>query len=356
MHLNPPGSVHEVAVDGKIYQAFIDSHLPHNVVATEVLRISETDFQVRFGYANGPDQTFTATQVAEVRDGLWRWTSQSMQQAATSFGIPELWGTYPEGPDFPAAARTIHGGKPLLRAPMPTGETVVLAVELPRPPGDPLLHSAGATGRALDAYLVTSGCPAPIMRDGAIYDLPTGMLLDDIRSDTLYLSAEYQMLFDARVPQHACSLDVAGAVAHLATPQGPLAAQALVVATVTGDQWTWAWADPKLRGTRHATQTLRDFGLARSVPAFCTPRVPLKLAQAWDFDRVAKPVFGIWTHTFAQLTAETYALVLLSHPAFALPAPSQAIVQHVLETPCAPELSRERAQAFYLRARGLAVN
>lgn len=359
MNFHAPTTVSEVAADGLVRQRWVDSLIPQligPVVATEVSHTSDHDAEVRFGRQHGPDLTFPATRVANVTEDGWQWTSLSMQEAAERFNLPELWGSVgEEHPDFIGAARTLHGGMPILRATMPGGDTAILAVWLtlpPHGPETPLLTAAGLSGRPVDAYLATNPTEA-ILRDGALYDLPGNMLLDDIRADAWHLSAEHQLLYDALVPHPGTYLDLATGCAHLTTTRGPLSANATVVATVTDDQWTWSWADPHLVRTphAHAGQQLLEFGQHQLLPALCTPTLPVKCAQQWNLDIVVKPILRSWTHAFIPITADTYAVTLLSHPELQLPPLTPEVRAAVLAQNVPAPLSAERAQQFYDAAR-----
>ncbi|MEJ5997219.1 DUF6882 domain-containing protein [Corynebacterium sp. H130] len=337
--LSSPTSVSDVAQDGLIRRKWVDSQLAdlfRDITATEVAHIDGDRFEVRHGRRQGPDLTFPATRVARVTGEGWEWTSESMREAAGLFGIAELWGTHPEQPDFEAAVRTLHDGAPVLRA-----LDSILVVHIPVAAGNALLGAAGTGGRALEGYCAMNGAPDIIVRDDVLYDLPTGMLLDDIRSDSHFLSAEHQLFFEALVPAQPGVLG--DGVAMFQTPRGPLTARATVMATITTDTWTW---NPGL-------MAIRQFGLANQLPALCTPTLPVELARKWNLERVMKPVLNIWTHTFIPFSADAYALVYLQHPALQLPPSTPEVLSHVLDSPLEAELNRERALGFYCAARGL---
>lgn len=347
--LSSPTSVSEVAQDGLIRRRWVDAQLAEmlgDITATEVNQVADEEFQVRHGRRRGADLTFAATRVARVTAEGWEWTSSRMQEAAEVFGIPELWGTHPEQLDFQGAVRTLHDGAPVLRA---LGS--ILVVHVPVPAGNALLGAAGIGGRPLDGYCAMHGMPEVTCRDGVVYDLPTGLLLDDLRADAAFLSHEHQLLFDAIVPPHPGILDLSRGIAHFQTPRGPLTATAQVIATVTDNKWTWAWADPYL--PPRSAFALHEFGASNALPILCTPRLPLNVAQKWDAEKIAKPILGVWTHAFIPLNPQTYAVTLLSHPSLALPAPRPAVVQQVVATPLDPVVPRERALGFYCAARRL---
>lgn len=337
--LSSPTSVSEVAQDGLIRRRWVDSQLAElfrDITASEVSHVEGDNFAVRHGRRRGPDVTFPATRVARVTEEGWEWTSSRMQEAADLFGIAELWGTHPEQPEFEAAVRTLHDGAPVLRA-----LDSILVVHIPVPAGNALLGAAGIGGRPLDGYCTMNGVADVICRDDVLYDLPAGMLLDDIRADSHFLSAEHQLLFEELVPAQPGVLG--NGVATFQTPRGPLTARATVVATITADTWTW---NPGLTAVQH-------FGAENQLPALCTPTLPVELAQKWNLERVMKPVLGIWTHAFIPLSADSYALVYLQSPALQLPPSSPDVVARVLQAPLPEELNRERALGFYCSARGL---
>lgn len=338
-----PSSVSDVAQDGIIHQRWIDDQITQHlgpISAIEANQLNGDNFQVRYGRRHASDLTFPATRVAVATEDGWTWTSPSMEQAAEAFGIAELWGTHPERPEFAGAARTIHGNAPLLRA----GDNV-LTVRMPLPEGSALLTAAGQGQRALAGYRATTGDTADVvLRDGLIYDLPAGMPLDDVRADSHFLSAEHQFLFEALVPAQAGVYNQQQATVSYQTPRGPLTASAQVVATVACDTWKW---NPQQIG-------LRKFGRDKNIPVLCTPSLPVALAQAWNLERIAKPILGIWTHAFVPVSPDSYLIVLLQHPALQLPAPTPEVTQQVLAVPLAPELSRERAEGYYRQMRGIA--
>ncbi|MEJ5927551.1 DUF6882 domain-containing protein [Corynebacterium sp. H128] len=366
-HLESPTSLADIAVDGAVKQALIDaqfSALLGPVTATEVAQVSELGFEVRYAASGRSDMTFPALKVAELAADGWLWTSPRMQAAAEAFGIPELWGQQPaEHPSFVRAARTLHDGAPVQRAPLPDGREVILALEpqLPAvPPADAFLFAAGlpatTAARAITAYAVTSHADvSSLLLDMEIpYDLLGGMLLDDIRADAAYLSIENQLLFDALVPHQPGNLHFPNNTAEFTTPRGPLTATASVVATVTGGTWTWAWADTRLPlSALGAANNVRAFGFANRIPALCTASLPVERAQAWGLESVVKPILGVWTHSFIPLTADTYAVALISHPAVQLPPPTPEAVRAVLDTTLPARIAKERALAAYAHARGL---
>lgn len=366
--LGNPSTIAEVAWDGLIDRADVDANFYANLgpVRSREFNENSTGITARFELDGRPDATIATEQIAEIRSGLLTWTSQRIAAAADAFGIPELRGEQPWHPVLRDAARTIYGNLPTCEIPF-KDRTVLVALQVPVHRSRPELAilRGAAQGipearieRCLAAYAAARGLadtPRVTVRDGRIYDVPGQLSLDDVRADAHYLALEHRLFFEATFPGATTYFDRSTGIATLNFPYRPaLACRAIMLSVIRGDEWRWASSVPEYAHSP-ATVPLRQlqrFGETNGIPAFATANLPLHLAQQWDVIDAAKPVLGMWTNTFAPLGPDTYAALLIDHPALQLPAPrpdvQRAITQRALPEP----LSRERALATYARFRG----
>lgn len=321
--------------------------------------------------------------MAVIRDGVWTWATTHNE----GFDVPELHGSQPVSDDLVRAARTLAGNVPVLLAPHDEATASVVALTDHGPSGPlrqalisgirelredhdvhrALLGFAAARGLGLwaDGETVTlSDGTQRIMltvRDGEITDLAGGMRLDDVRADALFHSVEHQLLLDGLFPGPRVHLDLARAQAQITSEHNPelgaLSAQAQVIATITGDTWTWAWADPGLTGSP-AIQLiggLERFGVDHGIPALLRPRLPLRQAQQLGLTDVAKPVTGLWAHAEVPLAPETTGVVLLGADVLRLPPPTAQALRATLQAPVDPTLNLRRAVGSYAAYRGVSL-
>ncbi|MCS5480387.1 hypothetical protein NYP18_12065 [Corynebacterium sp. YIM 101645] len=360
MDLPAPTSLTDLRTDGALAQADIDAAWVREVGPGGVEFTGDT---ARVGARDLP-----ATEVARITDGRWEWSRHH------ELDIPELHSPQPASDELLSATRTLHGNVPVLLAPA-GGSARVLAVGFRPEPGpirsvltlglaglDPLLD----VRRALLSYAATRGLGVrsstesfdfsdgtKVLFDG---DLPVavsgGMSLADVRADAHFFAAEHRLLLDGTLPDLRVSLDIARGRALL---NEQIEAVALIVAAVTADTWTWAWADPHLPPS--PAENLRRFGVDNGIIDFVRPRLPLDRARGLGLGDAVKPVLGLWTHTSVPLNEETTAVVLLDAPALRLPGPdaptTPAAVQATLQAPLAADLDPQRARASYARLRGV---
>lgn len=365
MDLPSPTSLADLQADGALLQADVDATW-HSTMGT-VTGVEFSGDAARVHRRSGAED-LPATEVARIVDGRWEWARQY------DLDIPELRSPQPVSDGLIAAARTLHGNVPILLAPFPGG-TRALAVEFRPEPGpvrsaltlglaalDPLLDArrallsfAAARGlgvrSAEGSFGFSDGTTVTFEGDLPV-DVSGGLTLNDVRADAHYFAAEHQLLLAGRYPDASVRLDVGRGRALL---DGRLEATALVIATVTDRTWTWAWADPNLPPTPAAN--LRRFGVDNGIIDLVRPRLPRERARRLGLVDAAKPVLGMWAHTFAPLDPETTGVVLLDAPELRLPGPgaptTRAAVEATLQAPLDPALDRDRARAAYAQRRGI---
>jgi hypothetical protein len=360
MDLPAPTSLTDLRTDGALAQADTDAAWAREMGASGV---EFTGGTARVGARDLP-----VTEVARITDGRWEWSRHH------DLDIPELHAPQPASDELISAARTLHGNVPFLLAPS-AGATRVLALGFRPGPGpirsvltmglaglDPLLDAR----RALLSFAATRGLEVRSSAESFDFsdgtqvffegDLPVavsgGMRLTDVRADAHFFAAEHQLLLNGTLPDLRVKLDIPRSRALL---NEQVETVALIVATVTGDTWTWAWADSNLPPTPAAN--LRRFGIDNGIIDLVRPRLPLDRARRLGLADAVKPVLGIWTHAFVPLNEETTGLVLLDAPALRLPGPdaptTPAAVEASLQAPLDPALDPHRARAAYARLRGV---
>ncbi|MCK7675802.1 DUF6882 domain-containing protein [Corynebacterium pygosceleis] len=380
----PPRSLAEIVTDGAIARADADAAFAAVLGDHAGIEFNRDGnrMQVRAVRNRDRDIDTTGTVVAEIRDGLWTWCSDTAAAAAERFGIPELTGAQPVSDDLVAAARTLHYCTPCFLAPMLDGCTAVVCLDPPQPTGDTrtaMITAAtipGCTGdlpRSLSGFAAIRGLDvtsdgsvwrfsdgtAVRVRDGLLRDISGGLDIDEIRADALLPSVESQMYLDARVPGATAAVDPHRGLVTLRDVDGAEAhARGVILATVTGDTWCWGWADRHIgrSPSTSACHRIRDFGRREGVPAFVSPTVPLALARELDLVSAAKPVLGMWYHATVQLDSDTWAVVVFADAALALPPPTVRAVEAVIDVvrDAVPDgVDGHRAIAGYARFRGL---
>ena len=381
-----PRTLAEIVTDGTIACADADAAFTALIGRPGGIEFNRDGdrMEVRAARRRASDVSTTGTVVAEIRDGMWTWRSARAADAAARFGIPQLSGTWPATDDLLIAARTLHGCTPGLLAPMPDGTTAVVCLDPPQPMGDTrtaLITAAGipmagedlpraltgfAAIRGLDVHVdgsvwsFSDGAAARV-ENGRLRDIAGGLDIDPVRADALLPSTESQMYLDATFPGATAVADPVLGLVTLETPEGSgMRTRGVVLATVTGDTWCWGWADRNISaapGTADCHR-IRDFGRREGIPAFVSPTLPLSLARELDLVSTAKPVLGRWFHTTAQLTADTWAIVVFSDRGLVLPAPTVPVVGAVIDTIRGVDtggIDAHRAIAAYARHRGLGI-
>ncbi len=394
MELPHPSSLLDVITDGVIAQADIDAAVGASfgpVTGVEFTGPSpgvheseltaDAPVDVRLHGRTGDPVPAHGVRLAVIRDGGWTWATTRNE----GFDIAELHGTQPVTDDLIRAARTLAGNVPVLLAPHDESAASVVALS-DTPPQGPLrqalisgirmLEERFDTRRALlgfaafrglglweDAESVTLSDGAErialTLRDGQVLDLAGGMRIDDVRADALYHSAEHQLLLDGLFPDTRVRLDLAQAQAEVTSGRnvstGALHARAQVIATVTGDTWTWAWADSQLTGSPSIQLIggLERFGLDHGIPALFRPRMSVEQARRLNLVDVAKPVTGLWTHAQVTLNEQTTGVVLLDAEALRLPPPTAQALLATLQAPADTSLDLRRAVDSYAGYRGV---
>lgn len=366
MDLPAPRSLADLLADGALLQADVDA-----TWASTTGHITGVEFSgdtVRLHTRSGV-RDFPGREVARIVDGQWTWTQDP------ELDIPELTQPQSASDDLLRAARTLHGNVPILLAPFPDG-TRTVAVDFRPTPGSVrsalTLGLAGLapgldTRRALLSFAAArdlglreeenrvefaDGTAVTLDGDRAV-EVSGGLSLRDVRADAHHLAAEHQLLLHGKFPLARLDLDIAGGRGTLQSRQGSIPVRAVVVATVVGEQWTWAWADPHLPPSPAAN--LRRFGLDHGILDLVRPHVA---RQPWLVD-VTKPVLGIWTHTLVQLNPETTGVVLIDAPDLHLPGPDSATTQRAVEALLAEEVpagvDKQRAREAYAQRRGITL-
>lgn len=364
MDLPSPASLADLLADGWLVQADVDATWAS---LGQVTGVEFNDDTIRL-HTRAGTRDLPGREVARVVDGRWTWTQ------IPELDIPELHEPEAAFDELLRAARTLHGNVPVLLAPFPDGLRAV-AVEFRPAPGpirSTLTHGLAQLPPLLDARRallsfaaarglgIRSEADAVGLSDGTVvgFEGPRpvsvtsgegGLRPVDVLADAHYYSAEHQMLWEGAFPDARVQLDIPGRRARV----NGWEAAATVVATVTGDTWTWAWADPHLPPT--AAANLRRFGLDHGVLDLVRPRVPARP----ELVNLAKPVLGVWTHTYVQLNSETRAVVLLDAPPLALPGPDDPrttrAVEATLRAPVPAGVDEQRARAAYAQRRGVSL-
>ena len=130
-----------------------------------------------------------------------------------------------------------------------------------------------------------------------ISGITPGLAAARVLEDAFYLSTENQMFFQGSFPDATVELDVDKATATVSYSGGQLTANAVLIATISDEEFTWAWADPQLKDTAAArlAGNLARFGIDEAVPELVRPHLPLELARGHQLPHLALPILGIWT-------------------------------------------------------------
>lgn len=376
MELPRPESLTDLITDGVIAQADVDVavHTRFGIITgveftsdnTIDTTLGEVPVEVRLHRRSGSPMPVRGRMVAEIRDGIWIW----LTPRAGVFDIPELHGPQQASDELLRAARTLYNNAPVFLAPSAAvTRVVVLEVELPLGPvregliqGLAQLDDRLDVTRALLAFAASRGLGVHhdghvmrfsegtvlTMNKGRVSEISGGLSLSDVRADARFFSYEHQLFFAGLYPRPDTRLDIGRGMALL---NAEVEANAFIIATLTEDTWTWAWADSHLPPS--AAINLRRFGLDHGIPQLFQPRLSRDEALRLNLEDVAKAILGVWTHTFIPLNKSTFAVVLLDAPSLRLPSPTDAATTATLQAPLAPELDQARAEQAYRQRRGI---
>ena len=323
---------------------------------------------------------FRGVRLAVIAAGAWHWTTAATEHFAD---LPQSGTASTDVDRMVAYASLIVGNMPVLRAQQ--GKNVaIVAVEF-HPYLDfrqtllrGLQHSSADTDEkepalALARYLdmdSTEEEPYVHFSDGTtvhfeqashgvhkVSGITPGLAAARVSEDAFYLSAENQMYFQGNFPDATVELDVDKATATVFYRGGQIAASAVLIATISAEEFTWAWADPELKNTAAArlAGNLARFGVDEVVPELVRPHLPLQLARGRQLPHLALPILGIWTLAGTTFADGRVGLVLLDAPQLHLPEPTPAATEATLEVTPPAWIDADRARAAYGSFRGVDV-
>lgn len=372
MQIPLPTSLSDIITDGFLAQTGID-----RAFAARLGRIRGVEFnlvnsagdsptaQVRINCAQGGPFDTSGTVVAWINGEQFTWVGEQ----DTDFPIPELHGTQPLSDELIRAARTLHGNTPAFIAPFGNRGQAVVVLNDPHLPADirtdlveglALLPAHADAHRALLAYAAFRGLgiqksssytalsngTAVMFRRNRPIEVTGGLTLRDVRADSVFSSAEHQLLLDALSPTRQVSYNPQAGTALI---EGQLEVSALPLATIDGGVWRWAWADTRVRGQKSGG--LRQFGVDNGILPLVSPTLPVDQAHQLELTAVAKPVLQLWTHTTVDSGEGFQIVLLLSHPRLHLPPASFAAIEATLCTRLDPDLDAHRAVTAYATQR-----
>ena len=300
--------------------------------------------------------------IAVITDNEWTWATV----ATLGLNVPELQTPQPYSPALIRAARTLVSGRPVVIAQQGASASDLAAVSLDFHGTGVPSHRAIVQGlseipldtdeeRALAAYAVTgpnadAAVESVTLNTGYISRIGTnGLSLEQVTADAHYRAAEQQLFVTGRYPGLKAHVDLASGRTQVVSGAGSYTANAHVIATVTDDVWTWAWADPGLKdaGAQRAAFNLRRFGADNGIGAFLRPQMPADVARELRLAQAAMPVLQVWTLQAVTLSASTLGLVLLDAPELALPPLSDAARAATLRVSLPAGIDGNRARAAY---------
>ena len=323
---------------------------------------------------------FRGVRLAVITAGTWHWTTAATEHFAD---LPQSGTASTDVDRMVAYASLIVGNMPVLRA-QQGNNVAIVAVEF-HPYLDfrqtllrGLQHSSADTDEkepalALARYLdmdSTEEEPYVHFSDGTtvhfeqashgvhkVSGITPGLAAAWVSEDAFYLSAENQMYFQGNFPDATVELDVDKATATVFYRGGQIAASAVLIATISAEEFTWAWADPELKNTAAArlAGNLARFGVDEVVPELVRPHLPLQLARGRQLPHLALPILGIWTLAGTTLADGRVGLVLLDAPQLHLPEPTPAATEATLEVTPPAWIDADRARAAYGSFRGVDV-
>lgn len=323
---------------------------------------------------------FRGVRLAVIAASTWHWTTAATEHFAD---LPQSGTASTDVDRMVAYASLIVGNMPVLRA-QQGNNVAIVAVEF-HPYLDfrqtllrGLQHSSADTDEkepalALARYLdmdSTEEEPYVHFSDGTtvhfeqashgvhkVSGITPGLAAARVSEDAFYLSAENQMYFQGNFPDATVELDVDKATATVFYRGGQIAASAVLIATISAEEFTWAWADPELKNTAAArlAGNLARFGVDEVVPELVRPHLPLQLARGRQLPHLALPILGIWTLAGTTLADGRVGLVLLDAPQLHLPEPTPAATEATLEVTPPAWIDADRARAAYGSFRGVDV-
>ncbi|WP_408935308.1 DUF6882 domain-containing protein [Corynebacterium marquesiae] len=323
---------------------------------------------------------FRGVRLAVIAAGTWHWTTAATEHFAD---LPQSGTATADIDRMVAFASLIVGTMPVLRAQQ--GEHVAIVAVDFHPYLDfrqtllrGLQHSnadmdekgpALALARYLDMES-TEEEPYLHFSDGTtvrfeqaspkvhkISGITPGLAAARVLEDAFYLSTESQMFFQGSFPDATVELDVDKATATVSYRGGQMTANAVLIATISDEQFTWAWADPVFKDTAAArlARNLARFGIDEAVPELVRPHLPLQLARGHQLPHLALPILGIWTLAGTTLADARVGLVLLDAPQLHLPEPTPAATEATLSVLPPSWINADRARAAYGSFRGVDV-
>ena len=323
---------------------------------------------------------FRGVRMAVIDAGTWHWTTAATEHYVD---LPQSGTASTDVDRMVAYASLIVGNMPVLRAQQ--GKNVAIVAIDFHPYLDfrqtllrGLQHNSADTDEkepalALARYLdmdSTEEEPYLHFSDGTtvrfeqarhgvhkVSGITPGLAAARVSEDAFYLSAENQMYFQGNFPDATVELDVDKATATVFYRGGQIAASAVLIATISAEEFTWAWADPELKNTAAArlAGNLARFGVDEVVPELVRPHLPLQLARGRQLPHLALPILGIWTLAGTTLADGRVGLVLLDAPQLQLPEPTPAATEATLAITPPAWIDAARARAAYGSFRGVDV-
>ena len=323
---------------------------------------------------------FRGVRLAVICDNAWYWTTAATAHFAD---LPQAGSVTQDLDTMAAYASLIVGNMPVLRARQGPHIAIVTVdfhphLEFRSTLMRGLQQSAANTDelgptRALARYLEmdsTEEEPYVHFSDGTkvrfehtshgvhkVSGITPGLAAARVLEDAFYLSAENQMYFQGNFPDATVELNADKATATVSYRDGQIAASAVLIATISAEEFTWAWADPELKNTAAArlAGNLARFGVDEVVPELVRPQRPLQLARGRQLPHLALPILGIWTLAGTTLADGRVGLVLLDAPQLHLPEPTPAATEATLEITPPAWIDADRARAAYGSFRGVDV-
>jgi len=323
---------------------------------------------------------FRGVRLAVISANTWRWTTTATDYWAD---LPQSNAETTDPEDMIAVASLIVGNMPVLRAPQ--GEHVaIVAVDFHPHLGfrqallRGLRQSTADEGEkgpalALARYLdldSTEDEPYVHFSDGTtvrfthpthgaqkISSITPGFNAASILEDAFYLGVENQLYFQGQFPAATVKLDVDKATATVSYRGGQFVANAVLIATISAEEFTWAWADPSLKDSAAAkwAGSLARFGMNEIVPELVRPHHSLQFARTQQLPQLALPVLGIWTLAGTTLSDGRVGLVLLDAPELDLPKPTPTAAAATLEVTPPDWIDAGSTRAAYASFRGVDV-
>lgn len=378
-----PTSLMDIATDGVLAQHDVDATTVTVLGPVESIEFSgsapdddtrDALFDLRITRAGRRPEMASGTRAAIIRDGRWHWRTARID----SFDVPALLEVQPADDLHLRVTRTLFGNAQVYLAPHKNGSCSVVALNgtPPTSPLYPALVQGVATVdpgvdiyRAVTSFAASRGLGAQrsedgitlsdgtqiVIRDNTVTSIGGGATFDDVYADGILTSIESRLFFGSRHPQAHVIPNLATGRA-LVQPQGqpPFEVDMQIIATCTGDQGTWAWADPNLAGSpaMQSATAVRRFAFDNGIPQLLRPHFSPELID--DYLVVSAPITGLWTPATVYLEPGTSGYVLLSDPQLVLPpATQEAVDATVARLP--DTVDRGRALAAYARNRGVTV-